>query len=401
MAEKKKAAAKKKAPAKKKAAKRKPAAKKVTTRTRKKRADMPLDDEVGAILAQNCVTEEDFQKAGVPQETLLAIRDDHMSREAELTAAADSILSVLRQPPAVHSLKMRIKHPSHLVAKVVRKACDKPNVDFDVSTYADHITDLIGIRALHLFKDDWLPIHRFVLSTWNLHENRPIAYYRNGDPDEVLSLYKENNCEIQEHPRLYRSVHYRLELSLTKRPAVAELQVRTLFEEGWSEIDHLVQYPNKSDDPLLAQFLGIFNRLAGGADEMGTFIRRLETRMGDLANQRDVALQELADAVSDLDVSAQEKAEVERLLKQARSQPAAPLGQFTAQASNLGGFFTGIGGAAFSGLANTPISPIAQEFTVTRTCKRCKEPIKDTPGALVFFDDLCLKCRIRPDTIIG
>lgn len=38
------------------------------------------------------------------------------------------------------------------------------------------------------------------------------------------------------------------------------------------EIDHKVRYPNFSDDKLIESILQTFNRIAGSADEIGSFV---------------------------------------------------------------------------------------------------------------------------------
>jgi len=55
-----------------------------------------------------------------------------------------------------------------------------------------------------------------------------------------------------------------------------ELQVRTIFEEGWSEVDHQTRYPYDQDNPTLLEPLFIFNRLSGSADEFSTYVRDLK-----------------------------------------------------------------------------------------------------------------------------
>jgi hypothetical protein len=58
------------------------------------------------------------------------------------------------------------------------------------------------------------------------------------------------------------------------------------LEEAWSEIDHRVRYPSFSDDRLLAAFLLTFNRVAGTADEMGSFVHALASALADFSRQR-------------------------------------------------------------------------------------------------------------------
>ena len=55
-----------------------------------------------------------------------------------------------------------------------------------------------------------------------------------------------------------------------------EIQGRTLFEEGWSEIDHDIVYPYYKDDEMLTDFSKLLNRLSGMADEMSSYFRRMK-----------------------------------------------------------------------------------------------------------------------------
>ncbi|MBP2655628.1 MAG: RelA/SpoT domain protein [Firmicutes bacterium] len=57
---------------------------------------------------------------------------------------------------------------------------------------------------------------------------------------------------------------------------VAELHVRTIFEEAWSEINHHIRYHYQVDNHILGNYLEIFNRLVDSADEMGSFIKLLD-----------------------------------------------------------------------------------------------------------------------------
>ncbi len=277
---------------------------------------MPIDEfglDRGKFLKCHCLNEEQFQATGLDWSVLEAIWAKHASTIPELQATAEYVSQRLRELPAVHSLKVRIKHPEHVIAKIIRKKQEICDFDVSLETYSEHITDLIGIRALHLFKDQWQFIHEFVKTTWELHE-APIAYVRAGDPEAVLRAFSDSGCTMQEHPFGYRSVHYLIKSQPTKQLYVTELQVRTLFEEGWSEIDHQIRYPNLSDNPHLASFLTIFNRVAGRADEMGSFVKTLSRYLNDQLSrfvQIETQLQtneaELKKAIAALDISQKEK----------------------------------------------------------------------------------------------
>jgi ppGpp synthetase/RelA/SpoT-type nucleotidyltranferase len=162
------------------------------------------------------------------------------------------------------------------VEKIARKKLKDAEKyrDISVENYGARVTDLVGIRALHLFKGDFPEIHKSVIETWDLVE-QATAYVRKGDAEELRELYRKLDLAVDEHSDGYRSIHYIIETRMTKNAVICEFQVRTIFEEGWSEIDHKIRYPSFSDEALIRDFLHIFNRLSGAADEMGTFAKRL------------------------------------------------------------------------------------------------------------------------------
>jgi putative GTP pyrophosphokinase len=234
--------------------------------------------EEKAFLAAHNLDRKAYTATGLTWADLQEIRNHHVSQAPSLTSTGRYITERLTDVPGVHSLKMRVKDPDHLVAKIIRKAIERPKKKITLQNYSKKITDLIGLRALHLFKEDWTEIHSAICSTWELKEH-PIAYLRKGDSEELAALFRTNSCRVKEHPYGYRSVHYLVQSAMEREPVSAEIQVRTLFEEGWSEIDHRIRYPHDIANPIFAQFLVIFNRLAGSADEIGSFIRFLKNHL--------------------------------------------------------------------------------------------------------------------------
>ena len=101
-----------------------------------------------------------------------------------------------------------------------------------------------------------------------------MIYHRDGD---IMKIYDEHpECKKEIHKHNYRLIHYVVPATNIQSVQVyCEIQKRTIFEEGWSEIDHQVRYPDYSDDENLMSYLKIFNRLAGSADEMGSYVNNL------------------------------------------------------------------------------------------------------------------------------
>jgi putative GTP pyrophosphokinase len=316
------------------------------------------------------------------------IHDKHSESVSDLHNAAGYILERLRQIKQVHSVRLRIKDPEHLVAKIIRKKIENPKRDLTPDNYSAEITDLIGIRALHLFKDDWLQIHDFVNGNWNLAE-KPKAYFRKGDPEHLLELFRARGCETAEHEFGYRSVHYLVKTQPAKTEYTAELQVRTLFEEAWSEIDHQIRYPQHSSDAQLAEFLTIFNRLAGSADEMGTFIKKLalskeeiEARFADTKRTLEAKEHEIQAAISKLNISDKERKKLEREIEELRQSSRSHLDNVYLSPAQTGAFLNPTSMFAPVTIASLGIAP---------RCRRCGTNL---PSNSINLDGVCDSCRV-------
>ncbi|HEY9401624.1 MAG TPA: hypothetical protein VIQ24_02940 [Pyrinomonadaceae bacterium] len=274
-----------------------------------------------AFLKTYNLEEDALSKTGLVWADLEAIYADHLDNTQTLESTADYVAARLRQVGEVHSLKIRIKDPEHLIEKIIRKKKDDPSLEFTLDNYREKITDLIGVRALHLFKEDWSEIHDFIEGTWKLHE-QATANVRKGDSEEYTQQFVEKGCRINEHKFGYRSVHYLLISQPAKEQYITEVQVRTIFEEGWSEIDHRIRYPYDLGNAILTQLSAIHNRLAGSADEIGSFIKFLkkelrirDEQVTDAIEKHDKAVTELNDYIQKLEISNNEKKELEQRLK--------------------------------------------------------------------------------------
>lgn len=104
----------------------------------------------------------------------------------------------------------------------------------------------------------------------NYIAEKPKVHIRNGDVRDIYDEVLPPDCVID--GKVYRSVHYIIKY----KGAYLEIQVRTLFEEGWGEIDHTVVYPYYQDDKILKEYTEMLNRLSGLADEMGSFFNKLK-----------------------------------------------------------------------------------------------------------------------------
>ena len=101
------------------------------------------------------------------------IYNDYSMYRKSYETQANLISNILREHKKVHSVKARVKDENHLIEKIIRKTEDRrrkygQDFNFTVENYKDEITDLVGIRVIHIFKEDWEEIHNFITKMWNV-----------------------------------------------------------------------------------------------------------------------------------------------------------------------------------------------------------------------------------------
>ncbi|MGL5314079.1 MAG: RelA/SpoT domain-containing protein [Peptostreptococcaceae bacterium] len=213
------------------------------------------------------------------------IYNDYSKYRKSYETQADLIANILRGHRKVHSVKTRVKDELHLIEKVIRKTEDRrekygKEFNFTVENYKEEITDLVGIRVIHIFKEDWEEIHDFISQMWNVNEI--VANIREGDNTQQ---FKELGIEVCSRLSGYRSVHYLVESYPTTEKVITEVQVRTIFEEGYGEIDHQLRYSLSEIPEILEQNLMLLNRIAGSSDEMASLINLLSKSFNEIEHR--------------------------------------------------------------------------------------------------------------------
>ena len=169
--------------------------------------------------------------------------------------------------PVIHSVKMRLKDRDHLREKLTRKWDN--DAPIDANNLFDRVTDLAGVRVLHIHQEQFSLIHKEILDKvnnlkdWHLPES-PKAY--TWDP-ESLEFFKNLEIEVNVKESFYTSVHY-LVRPRVDSPICCEIQVRTLFEEIWGEVDHALNYPNVSNNLACREQLRVLAKLVGAGSRL-------------------------------------------------------------------------------------------------------------------------------------
>lgn len=162
--------------------------------------------------------------------------------------------------PLIHSLKSRLKDPSHLIKKLQRKdAVEKP---ITLDNVFNRVTDLAGVRILHLYRQQFEKIHHAIEDKVNegdwVYFEPPCAY--TWDP-ETEEFYKNLGIKYKVRDSYYTSVHYVIMPKLNS-PIKCEIQVRTLFEEIWGEINHSINYPEIIGSVACREQLRVLSKLS-------------------------------------------------------------------------------------------------------------------------------------------
>lgn len=257
------------------------------------------------------ISDKSVENCPIPMEELKKIYDDYIAHYPGLEKLRTEILSTLNagMTGEVHSIRWRIKKPDHLIGKIIRGVYRNPKKYqlVTVDSYKKIITDFIGVRIIILDKRDWKGVHkdllqifrnlpeRYVLRPGDIvvnydryneevmngttsaecgyHAERPVAYISSDDDRE---LYQDKDLKVDNSKAHYRSLHY----IIRYKTIYFEVQMRTLFEEGWLEFDHRMKYPNDQYNKKKQEYIGILSNLAIAADRLISFYRE-EDFLGD------------------------------------------------------------------------------------------------------------------------
>ena len=181
------------------------------------------------------------------QELLTAIVESYEADAAGVVRLKDNLQRLLSEVPLVHSIRARTRDVDSLRGKLVRKLskCKDDGVPFDIGpeNLRQKVNDLVGVRLLHLNTSQFPDIDAAIRSLLTEQNyaiiEGPVARVWDNEYKEIFAAM---GIATQANERMYTSVHYVVEESARSK-RTAEIQVRTLAEELWGEVDHSMNYP--------------------------------------------------------------------------------------------------------------------------------------------------------------
>lgn len=216
-------------------------------------------------------------------------------KDGSLKKIITGFIEEIGTPPAMHSMRYRIKTPESLIVKIIHKQCsdftdlDYTNITKD--TYGKVIMDLLGARILIRHRYQWEEIHDMI---WSLYfkgtekyvrsrindyigdarepflAERPKVFYRYEENTKCYELKGRDTFDFEKNNPGYSSNHYIINYHGT----YIELQVRTLFDEAWSENDHDFVYKLYAGNKklVLNRTSDLLSKVAEVADELSMFM---------------------------------------------------------------------------------------------------------------------------------
>lgn len=194
----------------------------------------------------------------------------------------------------VHLHTSRIKSLDSLLEKVIKKRyrhiADRQSryAGINGDTYKDIITDLIGLRLIVNYRGNWKDIHKKLIQLFPFNpdieydENVlmphsqsghyqaecPKAYYAKGDD---VQEYEQYGLIPRLHKMNYRSIHY----TISFEGVYIELQLRTIYDEAWSDCDHNYVYKKEDNKSFIAleQISSVLSRLTNLSNDIGEQMR--------------------------------------------------------------------------------------------------------------------------------
>lgn len=205
-------------------------------------------------------------------EALVEHYKTHRSGIETLAKLLRGVIEDSRVAEFIHSLKWRVKDPEHLRDKLRRKYRDsieaKSEFGLDVDNLFEKVTDLAGVRIIHLYTHQFPELNARLLDELDYHRYQLVEQpFARAWDDETREFYERCGIQTKKSHRFYTSVHYVVQPNV-RRKATAELQVRTLAEEIWGEVDHLINYPHPSESFACREQIKVLARLTSSCGRL-------------------------------------------------------------------------------------------------------------------------------------
>jgi ppGpp synthetase/RelA/SpoT-type nucleotidyltranferase len=185
-----------------------------------------------------------------------AILISFLNEKEKYKKLAEYIVHLIQDDPSspkesLHTIIYRIKDELRLIDKInmMNKEIEAGAPSITKKNYQARVGDLLGVRIICLRLSDVEKVEAYLKL---LSEENILHFVKGPDQKRSFILPVDPDASIPDDIDLrysgYSSIHYQLELGKNAdvpsglKGLLFELQLRTILEEAWSEIDHKYRY---------------------------------------------------------------------------------------------------------------------------------------------------------------
>ncbi len=240
-------------------------------------------------------------------------------------------------PSPIKRTNTRVKRPESVADKIFRKPSSFPT-GFSLESIKG-MRDTLGARIVVYFLSNLPMVDRALRCSEVLEisaADPPVAYLS----QELMERFDLKHIHWEQKESGYASIHYVVRLRTTavepaNRPWF-ELQVRTLVEDVWGEIEHILGYkPNKRTSFAVKKQFQIISSQLTAIDEHFNLLYAELSRFQQEANYRDLDplnAENLPPVLSEIGISCAQR-EIDGLLKLLTSRNVKTIGELKDSAS--------------------------------------------------------------------
>jgi ppGpp synthetase/RelA/SpoT-type nucleotidyltranferase len=185
-----------------------------------------------------------------------AILISFLNEKEKYKKLGEYIVQLIKDDPSspkesLHTIIYRIKDELRLIEKISRlnKELEAGVPSIMEDNYQERVGDLLGVRIICLRLSDIEKVEAYLKL---LSEENILSFVKGPDQKRSFILPANSDDSIPDDIDLkysgYSSIHYQIKLGensdvpLGLKGLLFELQLRTILEEAWSEIDHKYRY---------------------------------------------------------------------------------------------------------------------------------------------------------------
>lgn len=198
---------------------------------------------------------------------------------SEILASLNGLVMESRDAGApIYLTNHRVKKVADIYLKTKRKGYKKVTDN----------KDFAGMRILCLFEDDVFIVHRhlveilskngYELDECKIYNFNPKSRKIQQAIETTKSVFSTITPVLEDKESGYKSMHYLVTTKHNKRDCYVEIQLRTLFQDVWGELEHTLSYKRGNIHPHIKKSFQLLSNDIANSDMLISHLRTINDR---------------------------------------------------------------------------------------------------------------------------